>query len=95
VSVVEPIGIKRRLLGQKFIWGKAAPVSDDGQEFQDWRDFVEWELERRQKEKEGETVREGVDAVFICVQDQMHKEVVLGIAPLGYISCVRSRLLLR
>jgi predicted dehydrogenase len=45
-------------------------------------------LERRKREKEGVKVVEGVDAVFICVQDRMHKEVVLGLAPLGlHIMC--------
>ena len=86
VSVVEPIALKRRLLGRKFIWGKSSP--SDGQEFEDWRQFVRWELKRREREKKGESVPEGVDGVFVCVQDQMHKEVVLGLAPLGlHIMC--------
>lgn len=86
VSVVEPIAIKRRQLGRKFIWGKSSP--SEGQEFEDWRDFVSWELERRKMAEKGEEVVEGVDGVFVCVQDQMHKEVVLGLAPLGlHIMC--------
>ncbi|KAE9365554.1 NAD(P)-binding protein [Stipitochalara longipes BDJ] len=81
VSVVEPITVKRSLLGRKFIWGKRDPV--EGESFTDWRDFVSWEIERREREKRGENVVHGVDAVFVCVQDQMHKDVVLGLAPLG------------
>lgn len=47
-----------------------------------------WELERRQRKENGESVPEGVDAVFVCLQDQMHKEVVVGLAPLGlHIMC--------
>jgi predicted dehydrogenase len=83
VGVVEPIEVKRRLLGRKFIWGKREPK--EGESFGDWREFVAWESERRMKERDGmgKGEGEGVDAVFICVQDQMHKEVVLGLAPLG------------
>lgn len=79
-AVVEPNDVKRRLLGRKYIWGKGAP--SEGQEFKDWPQFVAWELQRRKKESSGESVPEGVDGVLVCVQDQMHKEVVLGLAPL-------------
>ena len=81
IGIVEPIAQKRRQFGRKYIWGKseAAP----GQEFEDWRDFVSWEEERRKRVAAGDKdVPEGVDGIFVCVQDQMHKEVVLGIAPL-------------
>ncbi|EGU73752.1 hypothetical protein FOXB_15734 [Fusarium oxysporum f. sp. conglutinans Fo5176] len=81
VSVIEPIALKRRHLGRKYIWGAREPVP--GEEFSDWPDFVQWELSRRQAVASGTTdVPEGVDAVFICVQDGMHKDVVLGLAPL-------------
>ncbi|KUJ10409.1 NAD(P)-binding protein [Mollisia scopiformis] len=80
VSVVEPIEVKRRLLGRKYIWGKGTP--SEGQEFRDWKEFVAWELERRKRAENGEEVPEGVDGVFVCVQDQMHREVVVGLAPL-------------
>ncbi|CAF3625772.1 unnamed protein product [Fusarium graminearum] len=81
VGVVEPIALKRRHLGRKYIWGTREPTP--GEEFSDWPEFVEWELSRRQKAASGATdVPEGVDAVFVCVQDGMHKDVVLGLAPL-------------
>lgn len=80
VAVVEPNDVKRRLLGRKYIWGKGAP--SEGQEFKDWTQFVAWELERRKREGNGESVPEGVDGALVCVQDQMHKEVMLGLAPL-------------
>jgi predicted dehydrogenase len=86
VGVVEPIASKRQKLGRKFIWGENE--SSEGQEFEDWRQFVEWELERRAKEARGEQVVPGVDGVFICVQDEMHKDVIVGLAPLGiHIMC--------
>lgn len=86
VGVVEPIAVKRRLLGQKYIWGKSEP--SEGQEFEDWKQFLLWEVERRKRAALGENVPEGVDGVFICVQDQMHMAVVLGLAPLGlHIMC--------
>ncbi|RYC83885.1 hypothetical protein BFJ63_vAg13270 [Fusarium oxysporum f. sp. narcissi] len=81
VGVIEPIALKRRHLGRKYIWGAREPVP--GEEFSDWPEFVQWELSRRQAVASGTTdVPEGVDAVFICVQDGMHKDVVLGLAPL-------------
>lgn len=86
VAVAEPIAYKRKQLGEKYIWGKAGP--SEGQEFEDWREFLVWEQERRAKASRGEVVPEGVDAAFICVLDEMHKEVIVGLAPLGlHIMC--------
>ena len=86
VAVVEPIPYKRQRLGEVYIWGKVGP--SDGQSFEDWRDFLKWEQERRVKAANSEHVPEGVDAVFICVLDEMHKEVIVGLAPLGlHIMC--------
>jgi predicted dehydrogenase len=85
-GVVEPIAHKRQRLGSRFIWGKTTPT--DGQEFEDWKDFLSWELDRRGKASRGEIVPEGVDGVFICVQDNLHREVIIGLAPLGiHIMC--------
>jgi predicted dehydrogenase len=86
VAVAEPIAYKRQALGEKYIWGKTGPL--EGQEFKDWKHFSAWEQERRQKQARGEQVPEGVDGVFICVLDEMHKEVILGLQPLGlHIMC--------
>lgn len=80
VGIVEPIAIKRNQLGRKYIWGKGQP--SEGQSFEDWKGFIAWEVERRAKAATGADVPEAVDAVFVCVQDAMHKEVVLALAPL-------------
>ncbi|RDW72803.1 hypothetical protein BP6252_06710 [Coleophoma cylindrospora] len=86
VGIVEPIAQVRRQFGRNNIWGKNEP--SDGQEFEDWNDFIAWEKERRRKAALGENVPEPVDGIFICVQDQMHKDVILGLAPLGiHIMC--------
>lgn len=86
IGVVDPIAYKRQQLGQKHIWGESSPV--EGQEFDDWKGFMKWEQERRVRTTKGDTVPEGVDAVFICVQDAMHKEVIVGLAPLDiHIMC--------
>ena len=86
VAVAEPIPYKRRLLGEKYIWGNARP--SEGQEFDDWKHYLSWELERRVKATRGEEVPEAIDGVFICVLDEMHKEVIVGLAPLGiHIMC--------
>jgi len=86
VAIAEPIAYKRKLLGEKYIWGKSGP--SEGQEFDGWAEFLAWEMKRREKAANGENVPEGVDGVFICVLDEQHKEVILGLAPLGlHIMC--------
>ncbi|KAI9737304.1 MAG: hypothetical protein M1818_005837 [Claussenomyces sp. TS43310] len=86
VAIAEPIIFKRRQLGRNYIWGKAAP--SEGQEFAGWQEFLVWEQARRLRAANGDTVPAGVDGVFICVQDEMHKEVIAGLAPLGlHIMC--------
>ena len=86
VAVAEPIAYKRQRLGEMYIWGKAGPA--DGQSFEDWKQYLAWEVQRRSKAARGEGVPEGVDAVFICVLDEMHKEAIIGLAPLGlHIMC--------
>jgi predicted dehydrogenase len=86
VAVSEPIAYKRKLLGETYIWGKAGPA--EGQEFEDWKDFIVWEQKRRVKAARGESVPAGVDAAFICVLDEQHKEVIVALAPLGlHIMC--------
>ena len=86
VAVAEPIAYKRKRLGEKHIWGKSGP--SEGQEFKNWTDFLAWELRRRASAANGEDVPEGVDGVFICVLDEQHKEVIVGLAPLGlHIMC--------
>ncbi len=86
VAVAEPIDSKRNKLGGTYIWGKAGPT--EGQTFKDWQAFVAWEQQRRTEAANGAHVPKGVDAVFICVLDEMHKEVIVGLAPLNlHIMC--------
>jgi predicted dehydrogenase len=86
VGVVDLIAYKRKQLGRKYIWGDNEP--SEGQEFADWTRFLNYERERRQKASAGEVVPEGVDGVFICVQDELHKTVILGLEELNlHIMC--------
>ncbi|ORY62363.1 uncharacterized protein BCR38DRAFT_438263 [Pseudomassariella vexata] len=86
VAVAEPDGYKRKQFGKNFICGTEEPP--EGSLFADWREFVAWEYARREREKAGETVPECVDAAFVCVLDEMHHDVVVGLAPLGlHIMC--------
>ncbi|KAI1357858.1 NAD(P)-binding protein [Xylaria arbuscula] len=87
VAVAEPDDYKRQDFGSKFIWGKATPPPD-GSSFRDWKEFVAWEIDRKKRQAAGEIVPKGVDAAFICVRDEMHKDVILALAPLGlHIMC--------
>ncbi|KAI1467499.1 NAD(P)-binding protein [Daldinia caldariorum] len=88
ISVCEPHAYKRQEFVRMYIRrdGKEPP---EGSSFHGWRDFVQWEIRRREREAAGEEgVPEGVDAAFVCVRDEMHHDVVLALAPLGlHIMC--------
>jgi len=78
VAVAEPIAHKRQAFGQRYIWGTADP--NDGQAFEDWRAFVRYERTRRSCEGRLDIqVLAGVDGVFVCVLDEDHAEVVIGL----------------
>ncbi|KIH86295.1 hypothetical protein SPBR_08342 [Sporothrix brasiliensis 5110] len=85
VGVVEPDTYKRNDLGFRHIWGangRSEPA--EGESFADWQDFVTYEKQRRQRAAAGEAnVPEAVDAVFICVQDEMHRAVIEAMVGLG------------
>lgn len=83
-AVCEPLAYKRTEFGKRFIWGQGGQAGV-GQAFTDWKGWVEYEVERR-KEGDGSGER-GVDAVFVCVLDELHEEVVVGIAGLGVHIC--------
>ncbi|KAI9815235.1 MAG: hypothetical protein M1827_002715 [Pycnora praestabilis] len=80
VAVAEPIKYKRHELGRKYIWGEQGPTN--GQEYDSWKDFVQSEKDRRGKFKKGQQVPEGIDGVFVCTLDEMHAEIITGLAPL-------------
>ncbi|KAI9928995.1 hypothetical protein ASPWEDRAFT_25158 [Aspergillus wentii DTO 134E9] len=80
-AVAEPHAFKRREFGRSYIWGtKEAPI--EGQEFADWRDWLQWEVKRRQKTGDA-CSSPGVDGVFICTLDETHVEIVQAIASLN------------
>ncbi|KAF2280311.1 NAD(P)-binding protein [Westerdykella ornata] len=85
-AVCEPVAYKRRLFGERFIWG-AGNEALPHQAFASWEDWVAYEVDRRERaargEGEGEAVERGVDVVFVCVLDEMHEGVVCGIAGAG------------
>jgi predicted dehydrogenase len=88
-AVAEPIAYKRAEFGKAFIWGVDGEAKV-GQEFSDWRQWVKYEESRRARVRSGEKLGEeerGVDAVFVCVLDEMHEEVVCGVAGLGVHVC--------
>lgn len=83
VAVAEPDDYKRNHLGQTMIWG-AGGSPPDGAVFTDWREFIAYETSRRVRVNGGgKDVPPGVDAVFVCVLDEMHREVVVALAKLG------------
>jgi predicted dehydrogenase len=85
VSICEPNPHKNATFGSKYIWG-ADGVPAFGQSFTSWEDWVDYERDRRESERTGKglTGRSGfkavvVDAVFVCVLDELHEKVVTGI----------------
>ncbi|CAI6339994.1 unnamed protein product [Periconia digitata] len=93
-AVAEPVAYKRREFGRKFIWGddEGGEGKREGLEFVDWRDWVEYETSRRAAARTGSPVPPGIDAVFICVLDEMHEQVLVGIAPLNVHICCEKPL---
>ncbi|KAF2111616.1 streptomycin biosynthesis protein StrI [Lophiotrema nucula] len=88
-AVAEPLAYKRAEFGRKFIWGQDGKA-EASQEFESWRQWVKFEETRREREaagEKGEGVEERIDAVFVCVLDEMHEEVVCGISHLGVHVC--------
>ena len=83
VAVAEPIQHKREAFGKKYIWGPAGQSAGQGQSFEDWNEFLQYEHRRRKKQVNGESVPLGVDGVFICTLDETHVEIIIGLAPLG------------
>ncbi|KAJ9157750.1 1,5-anhydro-D-fructose reductase [Pleurostoma richardsiae] len=82
-AVAEPHPYKREQLGRSYIWGTAAPPPE-GAQFASWTDFIAYETRRRERVAAGEpNVPPGVDAAYVCVQDEMHREVVVALARLG------------
>jgi predicted dehydrogenase len=87
-AVADPRRYSRESLGATYIWGRdGAPA--EGQCFTGWTEFIEYEQQRRRREAAGEDgVPPGVDGAFICVLDEMHRDVVVALGPLGlHIMC--------
>ncbi|KAL2758853.1 hypothetical protein ACRALDRAFT_1092552, partial [Sodiomyces alcalophilus JCM 7366] len=90
-AIAEPLPFKRAHFGRTYVWGSDAEPQE-GQAFASWEDFLKYETNRRQlaasRTSSHPAVPPGVDAVFICVLDEMHRDVVVGLAPLGlHIMC--------
>lgn len=84
VAVAEPHAFKRAHFVRNYVWGGSSSASPEGVEFESWTDFVRYERDRRQRAAAGEPgVPDGVDGVFVCVMDEMHREVVVALAALG------------
>ena len=81
VAVAEPLEYSRQDLGRRYIWGLDGP--NEGQEFCGWKEYIEYELQRREKAESGENVSPGVDGVFVCTLDSMHEDIILALKPLN------------
>ena len=80
-SVAEPIVFKRNSLGKKYIWADGKRQED--QEFDSWKDYLRYEVSRREKQEAGEPVLPGFDGIFICTLDHTHVEIITEFAPLN------------
>lgn len=80
-AVADPIAFKRMQLGARYIWRDSRP--ETGQDFEDWRDFIRYEEQRRHDEAAGLTTLPKIDGAFICVLDHQHVEVATALGPLG------------
>lgn len=82
-AVAEPIAHKRQHLGSRYIWS-GAQIIPPGTSFENWQDFLDWERQRRQDAEAGRTVPKPINAVFVCVLDEQHAQVVTAFAPFGF-----------
>ncbi|MCJ1281681.1 hypothetical protein MMC26_001003, partial [Xylographa opegraphella] len=82
-AVAEPIPFKREVLGKKYIWHDGD--RQHGQEFEDWKAFLKYEISRRKRVEAGEseTALPGYDGFFVCTLDETHVEIITALAPLG------------
>ncbi|KAE8355212.1 hypothetical protein BDV28DRAFT_155616 [Aspergillus coremiiformis] len=78
-AIAEPDSFKRQEFGRNYIWGGRG-TPQDGQEFEDWRDWLQWEIKRRDQSPSTEAI--GVDGAFICTLDETHVEILQSLAPL-------------
>lgn len=88
-AVVDPIAIKRAQLGKKYIWGLEKREARAHEAFDDWQKWIESEVTVRKKLHAGKALEEGedrTDAVVICVLDELHIEVVMGLRDAGLFS---------
>lgn len=82
-AVAEPSEFKRRAFVERFICGTGKPL--EGQAFSSLEDFISHEVNRRELERLTGTVTDpGIDAVSVCLLDDLHAIVVQAVAPLGY-----------
>lgn len=92
VAVAEVDDFKREEFGRRFIWKGKGRTAKENESFSGWKEWVAWERERRERvrlaKEEGRGISEvdvngEIDAVFICVLDEMHVEVIEGVKELG------------
>lgn len=92
-GICEPIHSKREAFGKRFVW-TGAPSAQPGTSFSGWKEWIEeykrYEDAAKEKMDEPEVLK--IDVVFVCVLDEMHEEVVRGIAHLGVHICCEKPL---
>lgn len=80
-TVAEPDTFKRLELGRRLIWGDKGPC--EGDSFASFEDWLQWEKSRRARAAAGQQVPPGIDAAFVCVLDELHRDIVIALASLG------------
>jgi len=67
-AVCEPNDYKRTAFAHKFMCDASSEGKEE-QSFKGWREWREYETQRREQERAGHAVEKGVNAVFVCVLD--------------------------
>lgn len=88
-AVTEPVKSKREFLGRFYIWVTTVPERASPLMIGSSSSTTSRTAGGGRRAAAGDQgVLDGVDGTFICVLDEMHREVVIGFSPLGlHIMC--------
>ncbi|KAL2814230.1 hypothetical protein BDW59DRAFT_167246 [Aspergillus cavernicola] len=78
-AVAEPDPYKRRIFGEKYIWGEHNSPNPS-QEFESWTEWIDYETKRRSEPDSESKSESGVDGILICTLDETHITILTALS---------------